>query len=138
MKPRQDGSAGFASAGRADCAGAILLQTTRAIRLPASVWTRLTALRGDAGDDAPLFRSREGGALDASQVHRIVKAAAQRAGLSRAVSAHWLRHAHVSHALDRGAPIHVIQHSVGHASLATTTRYSHVRPGDSSALYLAA
>jgi len=111
---------------------------TRVVRLPSPVWQRLVVLRGDADEDAPVFQSREGGHLDASQVHRIVKAAARRAGLSEAVSAHWLRHAHASHALDRGAPVHVVRASLGHASLETTTRYSHARPNDSSALYIAA
>jgi site-specific recombinase XerD len=111
---------------------------TRVVLLSASVWQRVASLRGDAAPDAPVFVSREGGALDTSQVHRIVKAAAKRAGLSEDVSAHWLRHAHVSHSLDRGAPVHVVRATVGHASLETTTRYSHARPGDSSARYLAA
>jgi integrase/recombinase XerD len=71
-------------------------------------------------------------------VHLIVKAAAKRAKLPAAMSAHWLRHSHASHALDRGAPVHVVQSSLGHASLTTTTRYSHARPGDSSARYLTA
>ena len=74
--------------------------------------------------------------LDPSQVHRIVKIAAKRADLSDRVSAHWLRHAHVSHALDRGAPVHLVQATVGHASLATTSRYAHARPNDSSSRYL--
>ena len=65
-----------------------------------------------------------------------MKAAAIRTGLDPAVSAHWLRHAHVSHALDRGAPAHLLQATVGHSSLATTSRYAHARPGDSSARYL--
>ena len=108
---------------------------TRAVLLKASVWQDLAALRS-ADADAPLFRSREGGGLDPSQVHRIVKLAAKRAGLSPAVSAHWLRHAHVSHALDRGAPVHLVQATVGHASLATTSRYAHARPNDSSSRYL--
>lgn len=77
---------------------------TRAVLLKVSIWQELVALRAD-DPDAPIFRSREGGALDASQVHRIVKQAAKRAGLPETVSAHWLRHAHVSHALDRGAPV---------------------------------
>jgi site-specific recombinase XerD len=85
-----------------------------------------------------VFRSARGGHLDASQVHRIVKAAAARAGLAPAVSAHWLRHAHASHALDRGAPIHLVQATLGHASVATTGRYLHARPQDSSSRYLAA
>lgn len=109
---------------------------TRVVLLPASLWRSLVALRGDAGPDDAVFASAKGGALDRSQVHRIVKAAASRAGLSAAVSAHWLRHAHVSHALDRGAPAHLVQATVGHASLATTSRYAHARPGDSSARYL--
>ena len=93
-------------------------------------------LRGAEPDD-PVFRSRKGGAaLDPSAVHRIVKAAAARAGLPEAISAHWLRHAHVSHALDRGAPAHLVQATVGHASLATTSRYAHARPNDSSSRYL--
>jgi integrase/recombinase XerD len=70
------------------------------------------------------------------QVHRIVEAAAARAGLGAAVSAHWLRHAHASHALDRGAPISLVQTTLGHASVATTGRYLHARPRDSSARYL--
>ena len=108
---------------------------TRAVLLKASMWQDLVALRG-ADPDAALFRSREGSALDPSQVHRVVKTAARRAGLSLAVSAHWLRHAHVSHALDRGAPVHLVQATVGHACLATTSRYAHARPSDSNSRYL--
>ena len=78
---------------------------TRAILLSPSTWRLIETLRREADPDAPLFVSREGGPLDASQVHRIVKAAAIRAELPDHVSAHWLRHAHASHSLDRGAPI---------------------------------
>jgi integrase/recombinase XerD len=110
----------------------------RSVRLPAGVWTELHSLRGDAGDDAPVFRSRKrGGPLDPSQAERIVRAAAVHAGLTAKVSPHWLRHALASHALDRGAPIHVVQATLGHSSLATTSRYSHARPGDSAGLYVA-
>ena len=73
--------------------------------------------------NAAVFLSRKGGLLDESQVHRIVKSAAERAGLPSEVSAHWLRHAHASHALDRGAPIHLVQATLGHASVSTTGRY---------------
>lgn len=111
---------------------------TRVVLLPAPVWNRIKGLQGNAGPDSPVFRSRHGGALNRSQVHRIVKSAAKRAKLPSAVSTHFLRHAHVSHALDRGAPIHVVRATVGHASLETTTRYSHARPDDSSARYLKA
>ena len=110
---------------------------TRHILLPPPVWRELLTLRDDAGTAAPLFRSQRGGHLHPSQVLRIVKAAARRAGLSGAQSPHWLRHAHASHALDRGAPIHLVQATLGHSSVATTGRYTHARPTDSSARYLA-
>ena len=126
---------------------------TRAVLLSASTWKVLPALRaepsrqlGDMSDaganlasasaDAPVFLSRKGGALDPSAVHRVVKAAAARAGLPGEVSAHWLRHAHASHSLDRGAPIHLVQATLGHASVATTGRYLHARPSESSARFL--
>ena len=110
---------------------------TRVVVLPASIWSSLSPLRGLADADDPVFASQRGGHLDPSQVHRVVKAAAARAGLSAGMSAHWLRHAHASHALDRGAPIHLVQSTLGHASVATTGRYLHARPTESSSRYLA-
>jgi len=79
--------------------------------------------------------------LSQVQVNRVVKAAAMRVpGLERKVAAkvspHWLRHAHASHAMDRGAPVHLVKDTLGHASVATTGRYLHARPTDSSSLYL--
>ena len=68
---------------------------------------------------------------------RIVRQAAARASIDLAVSPHWMRHAHASHALDRGAPIHLVQATLGHASITTTGRYLHARPKDSSGRLLA-
>jgi integrase/recombinase XerD len=111
---------------------------TRTVLLPASIWLDLQALRDGAGNDAPVFQSRvRSGFLSRVQVERIVRAAAERAGITGAVSPHWLRHAHASHALDRGAPIHLVQATLGHASVATTGRYLHARPTESSSSYLA-
>ena len=110
---------------------------TRAIRLPVSVWQQLTRLRGDGDGAQPMFRSRKkGGALTPVGILRIVRRAARRAGIDVAVSPHWLRHAHASHALDRGAPIHLVQATLGHASITTTGRYLHARPTDSSSRFL--
>jgi integrase/recombinase XerD len=109
---------------------------TRAILLKAKTWNMLLALRGQAVGTDPVFRSRKGGHLDVSQIRRIVYAAAKRAGLRQKVSPHWLRHAHASHALDRSAPIHLVQATLGHASVSTTGRYLHARPTESSSLYL--
>ncbi|WP_161564060.1 phage integrase family protein [Cupriavidus lacunae] len=41
----------------------------------------------------------------------------------RQATCHWLRHTHVTHALNGGADVHLVQANVGHASLHTTTRY---------------
>ena len=109
---------------------------TRAVLLSATTWRQVTELRAGADPDASVFVSRKGGHLVPSAVHRIVKAAAARAGISAEASAHWLRHAHASHSLERGAPIHLVQATLGHASVATTGRYLHARPTDSSARYL--
>lgn len=125
---------------RRDSAGQITVfgkgGKTRTVLMPGSVWTALMSLRGEAGDDAPVFRSRKGGHLDESQVWRIVRKAADRAGIDKDVSCHWLRHAHASHALDRGAPIHLVQATLGHSSISTTGKYLHARPNESSGDYL--
>ena len=111
---------------------------TRAILLKPKTCDLLLALRGNRGAVDPVFRSQKGGHLDVSQIRRIVYvyAAAKRAGLPQKVSPHWLRHAHASHALDRSAPIHLVQATLGHASVSTTGRYLHARPTVSSSLYL--
>ena len=67
---------------------------TRAITVPASLWSGLVGLRGAAGAEAPVFPSRSGKSLDRGRVRRIVRQAAERAGVAGPVSPHWLRHAH--------------------------------------------
>ncbi len=107
-----------------------------------SVWSSLqdlldherTVKRGDPTD--PVFRSLKGGALSRQQMWRIVKKSVAKAGIRKSVSPHWLRHAHASHSLDRGAPTHLVKETLGHKSLLTTSRYTHARPDDSSGKYL--
>lgn len=80
---------------------------TRSIALTAPLWAELTALRGMAGAEEPVFPSRSGKLLDHGRVRVIVRRAGKRAGVADAVSPDWLlRHAHASHALD---------HCAGHA-----------------------
>ncbi len=109
---------------------------TRVVILPPKLWKAAGLLKREAGPDDPVLQSEQGGHLDPSQAHRIVKAACARAGVTEKASSHWLRHAHASHAIDHGAPLHVVQESLGHASLATTSIYTHARPDDGSAKYL--
>lgn len=109
---------------------------TRVVLLPEAMWARLVKLRGKAGDDAPLFPDRHGKPINVDQLAYIVRVAARRAGMPAGFSPHWFRHAHASHALDRGCPVHVLAATLGHASLVTTTRYTHAKPGDGSSRYL--
>jgi len=109
---------------------------TRVIFIPQATWQKIVNLRMDQPEDAPVFSSEKGAQLCECQVGRIVNSAARRAGIEKRVSPHWLRHAHASHSLDRGAPIHLVQETLGHSSVATTSRYLHARPQDSSARYL--
>lgn len=121
---------------------------TRRVLLSADTWAVLDGHRqrevasGHAEADGPVLRSRKaddnGSArpLTRQQLWCVVKKLAKRAGLPEAVSPHFFRHAHASHALDRGAPPHLVQQTLGHASLQTTSRYTHARPDDSSARYL--
>lgn len=103
---------------------------TRHVVIEGTVWKDLWARVREFESTARVFD------MSRHQVYRIVRDAAGRAGIGKPVSPHWLRHAHASHALDRGAPVHLVQETLGHASLATTTRYSHARPDESSGRFL--
>jgi integrase/recombinase XerD len=109
----------------------------RQVLLPKSVSGSLLALREDASANDPVFASRKmAGHLTEHSVHVMVKRTAKRAGINEAVSPHWLRHAHGSHALDRGATLAEVQSTLGHANVATTSGYLHARPNSSSGLKL--
>lgn len=108
---------------------------TRVVLLPERLWAPLIESRAGAGDDDPLFRSREG-RLSRAQAWRIVKKAAKASGIKWATSPHWLRHAHASHALENGATVKLVSETLGHASVAITSRYLHARPGESSSQHL--
>lgn len=69
-------------------------------------------------------------------MERVVKTVARRAARPADFSPHWLRHAHASYAHHRGAPLALIQRTLGHVSVQTTGVYLHARPDDSSSRYL--
>jgi len=109
---------------------------TRTVLIPKSVWSQLLSIKNDASDEAPVFRSQKGGHVSECQAWRIVARAAKRAGIPKAVSCHWLRHANASHSLDNNAPLHLVQATLGHSSIGTTGRYLHASPKDSTGNYL--
>jgi integrase/recombinase XerD len=108
----------------------------RQILLPEIVSRSLLSLRGDAGANDPVFAKRNGGRLTERAVNKMVKRAAKAAGINEAVSPHWLRHAHGSHAIERGASLPEVPATLGHGNISTTSGYLHARPDSSSGLRL--
>jgi site-specific recombinase XerD len=110
----------------------------RQVLLPAAIAKQLLAARGDALPTDPVFPStrKPGQPLTARATNYIIKSAAKRAGVNPAASAHWMRHAHASHAIDNGAPVTLVSATLGHADLKKTSIYAHARPGESSGRYL--
>jgi site-specific recombinase XerD len=107
------------------------------VLLPEIVSHALFKYRGSAaGDGDPILLNRAGGGLTDRAVNYMLKAAAKRAGLPMGSSAHWLRHAHASHAIERGAALPVVQATLGHGNIAVTSGYLHARPGESCGLKL--
>lgn len=73
-----------------------------------------------------LFLGARGGRLSRQNAWLIIRAAAERAGLTVEVSPHSLRHSFATHLLAGGADVRVVQELLGHASVATTQLYTHV------------
>lgn len=81
-----------------------------------------------------LFLGARGGRLDQRQARAVVHALTAQAGV-RDMAPHGLRHTAATHLLDGGSDLRSVQEVLGHASLATTQRYTHVSPERLRATY---
>ncbi|RPH52016.1 MAG: tyrosine recombinase XerC [Desulfobacteraceae bacterium] len=89
----------------------------------------LEKLRGETGvlnENGPLFLNKNKGRLTTRSVARILDTFVREFSISVPVSPHALRHSFATHMLDAGADLRVVQELLGHKSLSTTQKYTHV------------
>ena len=87
---------------------------------------RLRGKRGDFLPESPLFINYRGGRLTTRSMGRIIKKYVIDAGLPSDISPHSMRHSYATHLLDGGADLRSVQELLGHESLSTTQKYTHV------------
>jgi integrase/recombinase XerC len=77
-------------------------------------------------ENSPLFLNKNNGRLTTRSIARILDKISKECGLLIPVSPHALRHTFATHMLDAGADLRVVQELLGHKSLSTTQKYTHV------------
>ncbi len=73
-----------------------------------------------------LFINRNGGPLSVPGIRWIISKYAERSGIDKPIHPHSLRHSFATHLVNAGCDVRMVQELLGHASLSTTQRYTHV------------
>ena len=85
--------------------------------------------------EAPVFLNNRGGRITTRSTARIVAKHLRQAGIVVKMGPHGLRHTFATHLLNSGADLRVIQEMLGHVSLSTTQRYTHLNLDQLTAVY---
>ncbi len=80
-------------------------------------------------EEKALFLSNRGKRIERISIWKMIKKYAKEGGIQKTISPHTLRHSFATHLLENGADLRIIQEMLGHASIATTDRYTHISPG---------
>ena len=91
--------------------------------------------RGNAPETEALFLNGRGSRLTPRSIERLVGMYAVRAGIAARVTPHALRHSFATHLLEMGADLRTVQELLGHVSLSTTQRYTHLNMDHLTAVY---
>ena len=94
--------------------------------------------RSGSAERRALFLNKRGCRLSRQSVWEVVKAAGERAHITKPLHPHTLRHSFATHLIQGGADVRTVQELLGHASVTTTQIYTHVSPESLIEAYLTA